>query len=50
MNYNNNTHISICAIIKNEHEYLKEWIDYHLNIGFDSIFLYVSNKGFDTLG
>ena len=40
MNYNNNTHISICAIIKNEHEYLKEWIDYHLNIGFDSIFLY----------
>lgn len=40
MSYNNNAHISICAIIKNEHDYLKEWIDYHLNIGFDSIFLY----------
>ena len=31
---------AICAIIKNEHQYLDEWIKHHLNIGFDKIFLY----------
>lgn len=31
---------AICAIIKDEHLYLKEWIDYHLSIGFDSIYLF----------
>ena len=30
---------SICAIIKNEQLFLKEWIDWHLSIGFDYIFL-----------
>ena len=29
----------ICAIIKNEHKYLAEWIDYHLSLGFDDIYL-----------
>lgn len=31
---------AICAIIKDEHLFLKEWIDYHLSIGFDRIYLY----------
>lgn len=31
---------AICALIKNEHRYLKEWIVYNLSIGFDEIFLY----------
>lgn len=31
---------SICAIIKDEHLFLEEWIDYHLSIGFDRIYLY----------
>lgn len=31
---------AICACIKNEHEYLKEWIEYHLTLGFDHIYLY----------
>jgi hypothetical protein len=26
-------------MIKNEHQYLKEWIDYHLNLGIDAIYL-----------
>ena len=30
----------ICIIIKNEHSYLKEWVEYHLNIGFSKIFIY----------
>lgn len=29
----------ICAIIKNEQLFLKEWIDWHLSIGFDEIYL-----------
>jgi coproporphyrinogen III oxidase-like Fe-S oxidoreductase len=31
---------AICAIIKNEHQYLDEWIKYHLSIGFNEIYLY----------
>lgn len=30
----------ICAIIKNEHNYLAEWIEHHLSIGFDDIYLF----------
>lgn len=32
--------IAICAILKDEHQYLKEWVDYHLSIGIDYIYLY----------
>lgn len=31
---------SICVIIKDEHLYLQEWIEYHLALGFDDIFLF----------
>ena len=30
----------ILTIIKNEHEYLDEWIKYHLNLGIDHIFIF----------
>jgi hypothetical protein len=30
----------ICVIIKDEQDYLEEWIEYHLNLGIDEIFLY----------
>ena len=30
---------AIIAIAKNEQLYIKEWIDYHLNIGFDTIII-----------
>lgn len=32
--------IAVAAIIKNEHKYLKEWIDYNLSIGFTGIHLW----------
>lgn len=32
--------VAICTIIKDEHQYLKEWINYHLSIGINEIFLY----------
>ena len=31
---------TICSIIKDEQLYLKEWIDWHLSIGFDAIHLF----------
>jgi len=33
-------HFYICAIIKNEHRYLVEWIEHHLSLGFDAIYLF----------
>lgn len=30
----------ILTIIKNEHQYLDEWIQYHLNLGIDALFIY----------
>jgi len=32
--------IHLCAIAKNEERYLKDWVDYHRNIGFDCIHLF----------
>ena len=32
--------ICICAIIKNENDYLEEWIEWHLKLGFSEIYLY----------
>ena len=31
---------AICALLKNENEYLEEWLIHHLNLGIDEIFLY----------
>jgi len=36
----------ICAIIKNENLFLREWIEYHTSIGFDTICLY---EDYDSL-
>ena len=30
----------ILTVIKNEHEYLDEWIRYHLDLGIDHIFIF----------
>lgn len=35
----------ICAIIKDEHRYIREWALYHRGIGFDRIILYDNNSG-----
>ena len=31
--------VALCAIIKNENKYIKEWIEHYKNIGFDKIIL-----------
>lgn len=33
----------ICAIAKFEYDYIKEWVEYHLNLGFDKIVIYDNN-------
>ncbi len=35
--------VCICAIAKNENKYIKEWVDYHINLSIDKIFLYDNN-------
>lgn len=32
--------VVICAIAKNEHKYINDWVKWHLNIGFDKIYLF----------
>lgn len=34
----------ICAIIKDEHEYIREWAEHNRKIGFDKIVLYDNNS------
>lgn len=36
--------LSMCSIFKNEGVFLKEWIEYHLLIGFDHFYLYNNNS------
>lgn len=31
--------ITICAIIKDEHKFLKPWLDYHIQLGIDDFYL-----------
>ena len=33
----------ICAIAKFEYNYIYEWVEYHLNLGFDKIVIYDNN-------
>ena len=40
--------LSICAIIKNEGPYLKEWLDYHLLTGVKRFYLYDNDSDDDT--
>lgn len=35
--------LSIMAIFKNEHDYMEEWLDYHISQGFDQIYLYCND-------
>lgn len=35
--------VALCCIIKNENLYLKEWVEYYKNLGFNHIFIYDHN-------
>lgn len=36
--------IAICAIARLENRYIKEWVDYHLSLGFNHIYIYDNNR------
>lgn len=36
--------IAICTIVKNENHYIRNWVSYHLRLGFDTIYLYDNNS------
>jgi len=36
--------LSVCAVVKNEANYLKEWIEFHRIIGVDHFYLYNNNS------
>lgn len=36
--------VSLCAIAKCENLYIKEWADYHFNLGFDHIYIFDNNE------
>lgn len=44
LNYNKKYKFSICSIFKNEGPYLKEFVEYHLLIGFEHFYLYNNNS------
>ena len=32
--------VALVCIAKNEDNYIEEWVNYHLKLGFDKIFIY----------
>lgn len=36
--------VVICAIARKENRYVREWVNYHLSIGFSHIYLYDNNR------
>lgn len=41
--------IALVCIAKNEENYIQEWIDYHIKIGFDQIFIYENDWKSDII-
>lgn len=35
--------VALCGIAKNENRYINEWLDYHIGIGVDKVFIYDNN-------
>lgn len=49
MNSNQQIRIALLAIAKNENWYINDWVKYHLELGFDKIFIY-DNNDFEDIG
>lgn len=35
---------TICLLVKNENDYINEWLEWHLNLGFERIFIYENDS------
>lgn len=38
--HHHNEYAAICVLVKHEEQYVEEWLDYHLGLGFGHIYLY----------
>ena len=36
--------VHLCLFVRNEDDYVKDWIDWYLNLGFDKLFIYDNNE------
>ena len=41
------TKVAVCAIVRNENRYLREWIEWHKGLGVDKFFIYDNGHGND---
>ena len=41
--------IIACVVVRREGQYIREWIDYHLAMGFDELYVFDNNMGLDDL-
>ena len=32
--------VVVCAMAKNEHKYINEWVEHYINLGVDKIYIY----------
>lgn len=32
--------VVVCAMAKNEHRYINEWVEHYINLGVDKIYIY----------
>ena len=37
-------HIVVCAMAKNEHRYINDWVNWYLKLGFDKIYIYDNDE------
>ena len=36
--------IVVCAMAKNEHKYINEWVEHYINLGFDKLYIYDNDE------
>ena len=41
--------VAVCIIVRSESKYIREWVSYYKDLGFDTIFLYDNNKLYEEV-
>lgn len=39
--------VVVCALAKNEHRYINEWVSHYVKLGFDKLYIYDNDDSFD---
>ena len=43
------TKVAVCAIVRNENRYLREWVEWHKGLGIEKFFIYDNGHGNDEI-